>query len=121
MAPISMRYNLAFPALLFVAGLFMLGVGLLVGELTQLVLGCMNVLLGFLFATQPMWVLTGTEIQVRNALGMTLKRHGYSSLAELEVRGGSLHRKSDGSKLVGKSFVGRQADWDAVVAAVSGA
>lgn len=118
MKPISVRYKPGFSVIMFVAGTFMLGVGLLIGEPLQLLLGTMNIALGFGFATQPIWVLTESQIQMRNLLGMTLKRHDYGSLAELEIRGSAVHRREDGKKLTSKSFVGRNDDWAAVVEAI---
>lgn len=118
MQDIPVRYQPLWGGLMLCAAVFILAVGLLLAEPIQLVVGTVNLLLGALFLGQPWIVVTSHEIQVRNLLGMTLKRHTYGSLAELSVVDGAIHK--DGAKLLGKSFVARSDDWERVLAAVQG-
>lgn len=119
MQDIPVRYQPVWGALMLCAAVFILAVGLLLAEPIQLVVGTVNLLVGALFLGQPWIVVTSREIQVRNLLGMTLKRHAYDSLAALTVVDGALHK--DGALVIGKSFVARSDDWERVLAAVDAA
>ncbi len=122
MEPIPVRFNLAFGIVLLVLAAFVLFTGLYTGALHLLLVGAVNgaVALGITFA--PMFVVHADRIEMRNLLGMTMRTHTFDSLADLEIRGSKIFRRSGESKaLAGAGFIGRGSDWARVVAAVEGA
>ena len=56
----------------------------------QLFMGPMFILMGILLMANPTIVVTPTEIQMRNILGMTLKRHQYNA-SNTELRKNGLY------------------------------
>lgn len=50
------------------------------------VVGAMNTVLGIMMLIKPLYVLGDGALQVKNLIGMTLKRYTYSSLSEFDVR-----------------------------------
>lgn len=48
-------------------------------------LGALNLLIGILMLTRPLYVLGGGVLAVKNLFGMTVRRYAYDSLAEFEV------------------------------------
>lgn len=74
MLPIKVKANPIFPIVQLIAGVFILITAIIIGDLLQLVMGSFFILIGVLFLTQPVLVVTNTEIQLRNMIGMTLKK-----------------------------------------------
>lgn len=49
------------------------------------VVGGLNLLVGILMLTRPLYVLGGGALEVKNLFGMTVRRFAYDSLTEFEV------------------------------------
>jgi hypothetical protein len=90
--PIEIHYNRAMAAVMLLSALFILVVAFSLGKLfPQAITGGILLLVSIGFLTQPAIVVTSSEVQMRNMLGMTLKRHPFGSLAELKMRDGALY------------------------------
>lgn len=119
MNPIPVRYNLGLGLLLLVLGLFILGVGLLIGSAMQLGLGTLHTLVGLGFLTRPWFVVHDDRIELKNILGFTLKTHSFSGLSELEMRDGKVASRRESFKPLG-GWLARGDDMQQVQAAVNG-
>jgi len=64
-----------------------------------LILGIVLTVLGILYLTGPAFVITETEVQRKNPLGMTLKRFPITSLADLRIDGRGLVHVPTGTKI----------------------
>lgn len=96
---LPVRYNAAVGSVFLVLSVFILGTAMLTQTTHLLLIGGLNIGVSLGFLTQPMFVVTPGQIEMRNMLGMTLKTHDYVSLADLEIDGANLVRKSDGQRL----------------------
>lgn len=86
--------------------------------------GAMNTVLGILMLSRPLYVLGDGALQVKNLLGMTLKRYSYSSLSEFDVRAdGSIWHQPPGAAAPKKVRLSRivvaSADYRRLVDALS--
>lgn len=118
--PIEVRYNKAWGIVMLCSSIFILGVAFLTAKLfPQAITGGILLLVSFGFLTQPAFVVAPGEVQLRNILGMTMKRHEFASLAELEVREGRLH--VNGKPVGAGRFMLRASDWDALGRAIDDA
>ena len=102
---------------MLVAGGFTLLTALLLGKGLLAVLGGLNLLIGLGWLSRPIFVVHEDRVELKNLLGMTMKTHQFSGLAELEVRGKKLFRRGERKALAGSGLV-HSADWERVVAAV---
>jgi hypothetical protein len=109
--PIELHYNKVFGAVMLALSLFILGVAFTIGKpFPQAVTGGITLLASIGFLTQPVLVVAAGEVQMRNLLGMTMKRHEFGSLADLELRDGRLRVKD---QPVGSGrWLMHRADWE---------
>ena len=88
----------------------------------QLGLAALFGVLGLLYMFGNVLVITATELQIKNPLGMTLKRYPIGSLAELELRDKKLYLGE--KKIASLGFVAAGTDVhrlrDAIAKAKSG-
>lgn len=75
MTRLEIKYNVIFPIFFGACGLFILGSALIVGFSPRTILGLVILPLSVLMATRPVTILTPTEIQMKNLLGVTVKTH----------------------------------------------
>lgn len=115
---IPVRYNPLFGAFSALAGGLILLAGLLLGDVITLGIGAMNLLLGLGFMTQPVFVVFDRRIEVRNLLGMTLRKH-HIRLHELEVREGKVHPRNGSFRGLG-GWVARRSDLAKIDEAIRG-
>jgi len=108
------RYNPAFAVLMIVAGVFVGGTGLFLGQLMLIGLGTMHLLIGIGYAKQPWFVVHETSTEVKNLFGMTMKTVP-AGLKGLELRDGKLQPKEGGKPKLG-GFLARREDIDAIAA-----
>jgi hypothetical protein len=119
MQGIPVRYNLALAIVMLVLGIIVLVLGLMVGKGLQLLIGGLNIGIGIAYLTQPWFVVFEDRIEIRNLLGMTMKTHTISSLAELEVREKKVYRIGEARPLRGAGgFLARSDDIAAVQVAI---
>lgn len=115
---VAVRFHVLLPVTAMAAGGMQLFTASLTGSPLNTGLGFLLGTLGVLQFVQPMFVYTGTEIQMRNLLGMTMKTHDVPDRALLMVEGNSV--LYDGQTLIG-SFSGmvcRGEDWEALKSAI---
>lgn len=64
------------------------------------VIGALNLVVGILMLTRPLYVLGDGALQVKNLFGMTMRRYNYSSLSQFEVEpaGAIWHTDHDGTR-----------------------
>jgi hypothetical protein len=118
--PIAVRYNQAWGIVGLLCSVFILGVAFLTGDLfPQAITGGILLFVSFGFLTQTVFVVAPGEVQLRNLLGMTMKRHPFSSLADLELRDGRL--RVDGKPVGAGKFMLRGSDWEALGRAIEDA
>jgi hypothetical protein len=75
--PFHVKQKIYFPIIGLVCALFILVVGLMLGQVLQLGLGGFLLLISILQFTVPVVVIEAHEIQLRNLFGMTLRRVPY--------------------------------------------
>jgi hypothetical protein len=91
MSAIPVRYNKLFGAVMLLCAVFILGVAVFTRHLfPQAVTGSIILLVALGYLTQPAVVVAPGEIEVKNLLGMTLKRHELKSLAEVSLHDGRI-------------------------------
>jgi hypothetical protein len=118
--PIEVRYKQAWGIVGLLCSLFILGVAFLVGKpFPQAITGGILLLVSLGYLSQPVFVVAPGEVQLRNLLGMTMKRHPFASLADLELRDGRLH--VNGQPVGAGRFMVRGSDWDALGRAIEDA
>jgi hypothetical protein len=89
--PIAVGYNKGFAAFMLIAGLFIVGAAFATGRLfPQAVTGGILLAVGLLYLTRPLFIVTPSEVQLKNGLGMTVKTYPFRSLSELKIRDGKL-------------------------------
>jgi hypothetical protein len=84
--PIAVGYNKIWGGFMLVAGVFILGTAILIGQIfPQAITGTILLLVSLGYLTQPAFVVTRTEVQMRNLFGMTLRTHPFEKLSQLSV------------------------------------
>jgi hypothetical protein len=119
MFPIRVGLNRVLGALMMGVGAFNLYVYLLSSRTTQVVLAGVFGLVGLLYLIGDLLVVTATEVQIKNPLGMTLKSHPIGSLADLEVREKKLYVGE--KKIASLGFAATGGDVQRLVRAIEGA
>jgi hypothetical protein len=121
-APIAIRYNPIFGSIMLVAGLFIAGVGLYIGNPISMGMGVFHIAIATAFLVQPWFVVRPGHIGIKNLFGMTLKSHDFETLEDFEVRGSKLFWAESGKRVKGVGgFLMHGADWRRLVAAVRAA
>ena len=118
--PIEVRYKQVWGIVGLACSVFILGVAFLTGKLfPQAITGGILLFVSFGFLTQPVFVVAPGEVQLRNLFGMTMKRHSFASLADLEIRDGRL--RVDGKPVGAGRFMIRGSDWETLERAIEAA
>ena len=104
--------------LLIATGLFLLIIGGLTSDIIQLIIGGMNMFIGISMLTRDIVIITETEVQVKNLLGMTLKRFPIQGYNSHMVEGHKVFVEQDGKRVLIRALnqrgVRRQ-DWDRLI------
>jgi len=117
--PITVGYNKIWGGLMLVCAAFILGVALLTGQyFPQAFTGTILLVVSLGYLTQPAFVVTQNEVQVRNLLGMTLRTHPFEKLSQLTVVGGKLEVK--GTPVRAPRWLLASGDWERLEALVRG-
>lgn len=114
MRAMKLGYSRPLAIALLIVGLAILIMGISSGQMLEIVLGGLLVVLGVLLLVQPMVVFTDSQIQVRNLFGMTLKRFDVSSPADVKVEGSKLVYVPTGKKIIGLGFGADKSDAEKV-------
>jgi hypothetical protein len=95
---LKIRQNRVFAIVILSCAIFILFVSFLIGPSLNLIIGFLNLFIGIKMLTQPVLVITDQEIEIKNLLGMTMKRVPFNSYAELEIEEGSLYVNQGGMR-----------------------
>lgn len=105
---------------LMVIGALLLIVSLLDQQWISVVAGAVLALLGVLTFINPLIKVEPDEVQVRNPLGMTLKRFPVTSPADLALEGKTLRHVPTGKRITSLGFGVHGPDADALRTQLSG-
>jgi hypothetical protein len=97
----EIKYNKAFPIIMIISSIFILGVSFLVGLSVNTITGIILLLIGILMYRNPIVVISQNEIAINNLWGMTLKTHTYSE-NEISFKDNNLYLND---KKIASSFV----------------
>jgi hypothetical protein len=101
---ITLRSNRTMAVLAVVLGVMLFAVGVLTGEVLQIVSGTMLGVLGVLLLVNPMLVLTGQEAQVRSPLGFTARRFPVSAPSDIRIEGSKVTHTATGKRIASLGF-----------------
>lgn len=82
---LSVGFNKLFGVVLLVLALLCVGVGLMAKTPSTVLIGGLNTLLGVLYLVRPYFVVGPRAIELKNLLGMTMRRYVFVDLGALEV------------------------------------
>lgn len=108
--PLRIRFSLGLAIAFLALGLLLLVWGLLNDRVPNAVLGALFLVLGGLQSTGAAVIVSADEVQVKNALRMTVKRVPITGVGDLRIDGLKLVRASDGLKITSISKVAARAD-----------
>lgn len=120
MHPHSIRYNRIMSIALVVLGVLIALVSLLTSAWITVATGVILTILGVLTLVNPMIRIEPHEVQLRNPLGMTLKRFPITSPADLALEGKTLRYVPTGKRIALLSFGVHGPDVDALRRLVPG-
>lgn len=120
MTPLKIRFNPGLAVALLVVGIFLAATSLLTSQVIGVVSGALVAVLGVLMFVNPMMKVEATEVQVRNPLGMTLRRFAISSPADLRFDGNGLWHVPQNTKIGSFSFGVNKKDQQALRAQIEG-
>lgn len=111
---ISIHYSRGLAIAAAVVGVLLLLVGLLTGNILNILVGLLLGAFGVLVIRNPVAVVTDTEVQMRNPLGMTVRRFPISGPADLRVEGNKVVHVPTGKRALSLGFGTRAADAEKV-------
>lgn len=119
---LKLRQSPVFGGLLIVLGIALLVLASMLPDSTmQMVLGIMNTLIGVLILTNPVVLIDEQEIQIRNLLGITMRRVPHGGIQNLEIQGKHVYVKQNGEttkvKSINKTWT-HPGDWKVMAAAI---
>lgn len=116
----DVRHNRVLAIGLAVVGPLLALTSILTSSVPGIVAGAVLTLLGVLTIVNPMLRITSSEVQVRNPLGMTLKRFPVNSPADLRFDGKKLRHVDGDRKIMTLGFGVHPADAQALRQQVAG-
>ena len=120
MPSLNVRYSRPLAITFIVLGALLALVSLGTKGVASGVAGVILLVLGVLQLRAPMVVVADGEVQLRNPLGMTVKRFPVNSLADLRMEGKSLMHLPSGKKITSVGFGFDKNDVAALRAQLSG-
>ena len=120
MQPVSIHYNRVMAIAFVIIGALLLLVSLLSQQWISVVAGAVLTVLGVLMTINPMIRIEPHEVQMRNPVGMTLKRYPLSSPADLAMEGAKLRHLPTGKRIAMLSFGAHRPDVEALRAQIQG-
>ena len=88
--PILVHHKPFMGVILLCCGLFIGGVGIMIGTIIQLIMGGMFTLMGIMYFTKPALYINEHTMELKNLLGMTIKTYPLSP-DSLELRDRSIY------------------------------
>lgn len=119
MTPMSIGYPKALAIAEIVVGALLLVTSLLTSQMIGVAAGAILALLGVLMVVNPMLRIEPNEVQVRNPIGMTLKRYAVSGPSDLRFEGNALYHAPENKKISSLGFGADSKDVDALRAQLS--
>lgn len=116
----DVRYHPAIGALCLGGAVFVLLIGVLLGELMFLGVGALNAYGGYRLLVAPLFTVRPDRVEIKNVFGTVVRTVPITAATDLEVRGRSLFRRGTDVRVAGGA-VARPADWAALSAKVAGA
>ncbi len=117
---ISIHYSRGLAIAAAVVGVLLLLVGLLSGNVLNILVGLLLGAFGVLTIRNPIAVITETEVQMRNPLGMTVRRFPISGPEDLRIEGNKVIHAPTGKRAMSLGFGTRPADAEKVRSFVTG-
>ena len=106
----KLRYSKALTIGLIVVGALLLLISLASGDALGTTAGGLLAVVGVLLTLNPILVLADGEIQQKNALGMTLKRHPVSGPSDLLIDGNKMVHVPTGKRIGSLGFGADKSD-----------
>lgn len=100
----TIRYSKPLAITLLVVGLLLLGLSLVTEQWLSVVAGGILALVGGLNLANPTIKVEPHEVQLRNPLGMTLRRYPVTSPADLRFEGNRLMHVPQGKRIANLGF-----------------
>lgn len=119
MNPLTIKYNRILSIALLVIGALLLIVSLVGQQWVSVLGGAVLTLLGVMMFINPIIKVESHEVQLRNPIGMTLKRFPVTSPADLALDGNTLSHVPTGKRIASLGFGVDGADADALRAQLS--
>lgn len=104
MRPQNIGYNRVMAIAFVIIGALLLLVSLLTQQWISVVAGGVLMALGVLMTINPMIRVEAHEVQMRNPVGMTLKRYPITSPADLAIDGKALRHLPTGKRVATLGF-----------------
>lgn len=82
---VGVRYGKGWSVTLIVLASLLLAMAAFLGNFMTMALGAFNLVIGILMLTRPLYVLGPGSLEVKNLLGMTMKRYAYRNISEFEI------------------------------------
>lgn len=117
--PLTIKYNRILSISLVVIGALLLIVSLIGQQWVSVLGGAVLVLLGVLMFINPIIKVESHEVQLRNPIGMTLKRFPVTSPADLALEGKALRHVPTGKRITSLGFGVHGPDADVLRAQLS--
>lgn len=115
----SIRYNRVMAVAFLVIGVLLFLLSIATTQWISVVAGAVLALLGGLMLVNPMMRIESHEAQMRNPVGMTLKRHPLTSPADLAVEGNALRHRPTGKRIATLGFGAHRPDVETLRAQLS--
>lgn len=104
MNPLTIKYNRILSIALLVIGALLLIVSLVGQQWVSVLGGAVLTLLGVMMFINPIIKVESHEVQLRNPIGMTLKRFPVTSPADLALDGNTLSHVPTGKRIASLGF-----------------
>lgn len=114
MHPQDIGYNKPMAIAFVISGALLLLVSLLTQQWISVFAGGVLTALGVLMTINPMIRIEPHEVQMRNPVGMTLKRYPITSPADLAIEGKALRHLPTGKRVATLGFGTHRPDVDAL-------
>lgn len=114
MHPQNIGYNRVMAIAFIVVGALLLLVSLLSLQWISVVAGAVLTVLGVLMTINPMIRVEPHEVQMRNPVGMTLRRYPITTPADLAIEGKLLRHRPTGKRIAMLGFGAHRPDVDSL-------
>jgi len=104
MQPLDIRYSKGMAIAGLVVGILLMATSILTQAWISLAAGAVLTVLGILTLVNPMVRITQGEVQLRNPLGMVLKRYQVASPQDLVIDGKALRHVPTNKRIVTLGF-----------------